>query len=857
MGMTSFPCPGCGKVLKVKDEAAGKRLRCPGCGQTVRVPGGTPASQVTPRAPTRGESTPGREARGAGTPHQESATEPTAETASGPGSFEPQTRTELTAFLAPPQAPDELGRLGPYRVLQVLGAGGMGVVFQAEDVQLQRPVALKALLPALAASTTAHQRFLREARSAAAIDHDHIVHIYQVGEDRGVPFLAMQFLQGEPLDQRLKRERKPPLAEVLRIGRETAEGLAAAHAKGLIHRDIKPANLWLEGERGCVKILDFGLARAAGGEGHLTQTGAIVGTPAYMAPEQARGGGVDARCDLFSLGCVLYRLCTGVPAFTGPDTISTLMAVATEEPRPPHEAAGVPQPLSQLVMRLLAKRPEDRPASAREVADALETMQKGSRAATPAPPTPKPKARKARPAPVRQAAGPGPRLALLLGGVALGVILLLTGGFFLFRALTSSGKDEDTAAVKTTRPEEPPPVRQAELPTGMGAQPPTGAKVLFNGSNGRGQDDWMRIDGLPADWPLLSDGSLEVGRTNLRTREQFGPDYQLHVEFWVPYMFQAKGQARGNSGVFLQGRFEIQILDSYGKTQPDARDCGALYGAIAPSWNACKPPEQWQVFDITFRTPRPERPGRLTVFHNGIRIIDDATFDKVSGMALPGAPGDPGPIVLQSHGAKVRFRNLWLAPLTPREGGARYAPVGFVPLFNGKDLTGWRTHPAQPYGWSVEDGLLTGRADRGDTHLFSERGDFANFHLRAEVKVNAGGNSGIFFRTPFSLAQYDRWPGGYEAQILHRYERPTYLTGSLQGLVKAPHPDLGPGEWFLLEILAVDNDLTVKVNGQMTAHYVDLKRAAPRGHLALQAMEPRTTVVQFRLIEIQELPPNP
>src|SRR2546423_10411921 len=125
----------------------------------------------------------------------------------------------------------------------------------------------------------------------------------------------MPFLKGEPLDERLNREKALPIADVLRIGREAAKGLGAAHTAGLIHRDIKPANLWLEGERGRVKILDFGLARAAEDQAHLTQQGAIVGTPAYMAPEQANGAPLDARCDLFSLGCVLYRACTGRMAF--------------------------------------------------------------------------------------------------------------------------------------------------------------------------------------------------------------------------------------------------------------------------------------------------------------------------------------------------------------------------------------------------------------------------------------------------------------------------------------------------------------------------------------------------------------
>ena len=174
---------------------------------------------------------------------------------------------------------------------------------------------------------------------------------------------------------RLEREGKLPPAEVLRIGREIALGLAAAHKRGLIHRDIKPANVWLEAGTDRVKILDFGLARAAAEECQLTQEGAIVGTPAYMSPEQAQGRGVDHRCDLFSLGCVLYRMATGEPPFQGTDTISTLLAISTLTPPPPSQVeAGLPPALSDLIMDLLAKNPADRPSSARAVAEALEQI---------------------------------------------------------------------------------------------------------------------------------------------------------------------------------------------------------------------------------------------------------------------------------------------------------------------------------------------------------------------------------------------------------------------------------------------------------------------------------------------------
>jgi WD40 repeat protein len=272
-------------------------------------------------------------------------------------------------------------------LLRVLGAGGMGVVFQAEDPQLQRLVALKAILPNQGASESARERFLREARAAAAIKHDHIVTIYQVGEDGGTPFLAMEFLEGESLEDRLRREGRLPVAEVLRIGREVAEGLAAAHERDLIHRDIKPANIWLESptplapagrgrKGGRAKILDFGLARAMGTASHLTQEGTIVGTPAYMAPEQTTKQRVDARCDLFSLGCVLYRAATGKMPFEGADLISLVMAVATAEPKPPRDLnPELPSAVCDLIGQLLAKLPAERPASARAVVQAIQAIE--------------------------------------------------------------------------------------------------------------------------------------------------------------------------------------------------------------------------------------------------------------------------------------------------------------------------------------------------------------------------------------------------------------------------------------------------------------------------------------------------
>ena len=222
-------------------------------------------------------------------------------------------------------------------------------------------------------------RFFREARATAAIQHDHIVPIYQVSEERGVPFFAMPLLRGNSLEERLAKEPRLLLAETLRIGREVAEGLAEAHERGLVHRDIKPANIWLEGPGGRVKLLDFGLVSSTSDGAGLTRSGVIVGTPAYMSPEQTSGSPVDHRSDLFSLGCLLYRLATGKPPFSGSDAISTLVAVISSHPSPPLELdPAIPTEFSHLIMELLEKDPANRPHSARAVADELAAIARES-----------------------------------------------------------------------------------------------------------------------------------------------------------------------------------------------------------------------------------------------------------------------------------------------------------------------------------------------------------------------------------------------------------------------------------------------------------------------------------------------
>ena len=274
-------------------------------------------------------------------------------------------------FLAPSQKPGSLGCLAHYEALEVVGRGGMGVVFRAFDTKLHRVVAIKALAPQLATSSAARQRFVREARAAAAVTHEHVIDIHAVEDAGPVPYLVMQYIDGTTLQKKLDRTGQLSLKEILRIGMQIAEGLAAAHRQGLVHRDVKPANILLENGVERVKLSDFGLARA-GDDASLTQSGVVAGTPMYMSPEQADGLPVDFRSDLFSLGSVLYAMCTGRPPFRAPSPLAVLKRVCEETPRPIREVnPELPPCLGDLVARLHAKAPADRFASAREVADLL------------------------------------------------------------------------------------------------------------------------------------------------------------------------------------------------------------------------------------------------------------------------------------------------------------------------------------------------------------------------------------------------------------------------------------------------------------------------------------------------------
>lgn len=333
----------------------------------------------------------------------------------------------------PVPEPKTLGRLGGFRIEAKLGLGGMGEVLLAVQESLDRRVALKLLKKRLADDADFVQRFQTEAKSAAALNHPHVVHVYDVGIVDGRHYLAMEYMEGGTLEDRVKKEGPLDAKEVHRIMGETAAGLAYAESRGIVHRDIKPENLMLDAT-GRVKIADLGLATSIEAEGDGSEP--VLGTPHFMAPEQARGGKVDQRADLYALGATAFRLLTGKTPYQGATTRDILRAHFTQEiPHPAAEIPGVPAELDAIIVKLLAKEPSERFASASELSAALAAIDPDS-----------------------QASKGASKLPLILVGLAAAAV----GGFFLF-----GGKQQNS----TEPVSDPPPALVSEAPEGPSVEP--------------------------------------------------------------------------------------------------------------------------------------------------------------------------------------------------------------------------------------------------------------------------------------------------------------------------------------------------------------------------------------------------
>ncbi len=392
-----------------------------------------------------------------------------------------------------------IGRqIGPYKVLSLIGAGGMGEVYRAYDQRLNRDVAIKVLPARSLADNDRRRRFVQEAQAASALNHPNIITIYEIESDQGRDLIVMEYVRGKSLDALIPRHGMR-LTEVLRIAIPVADALAAAHARGIIHRDLKPANV-VVGTDGAVKVLDFGLAKlirsestpegetlTQGADAGLSVPGPIAGTAAYMSPEQATGGKMDARSDIFSFGTMLYEMVTGVRPFVGSSTSDTLSAVIRAQPKPPTAvAANLPTDLEKIIHRCLRKEPERRFQHIGDVKVGLQEIKEESESArTPAMAIPR-------------------RRRLVLAVVAFTLLVMAVG---TWRLWWSSGEAPALSVVPLTALE-----GYEEFPTFH----PDGDQVAFDW-NGEQQDNF--------DIYVKLVGSSEVQRLTTDPAPDFAPSW--------------------------------------------------------------------------------------------------------------------------------------------------------------------------------------------------------------------------------------------------------------------------------------------------------------------------------------------
>ncbi len=670
---------------------------------------------------------------------------------------------EDLGFLQPSTKPGSIGRLDKYEILSVVGKGGFGVVLKAFDESLHRLVAIKIMAPQIAANGAARQRFIREARAAAAVTHEHVVAIYEVNEKAQIPYLAMQFIGGMTLHDKLEKIGPLSVKEILRIGSQIAEGLAAAHGQGLIHRDIKPGNILLENGVERVKITDFGLARSKD-DASVSQSGTVAGTPMYMSPEQANGDAIDHRSDLFSLGSVLYVMCTGKPPFRANSTLAVMKRVAEDTPTPIRTNNNeIPEWLCGIIEKLHAKKPGDRFQSAAEVAEVLRQRLADVQAgryvhSEPRPANLEAATEQATLSPTRSRMS----WVLAIGLVVLGILTSFAGALIL-----------STGWVGLT-------------------------------DLGRLVAPLMLVGGLPI---VALGTTIVLERRSMRiTAGAFTcllALATLAAPVVAPRYFSSVPRADYGT-LFVDNPDHIQYMIEPGDLQHPVK--------LDPN-------------DMNHFFLEPGFSYHLTAFKDNV-------------------------LIHQQH-IKVHAKERLRVRLQD----------GWTHLFNGKDLNGWKTDPKFPGKWEVAGGELIGRGqDLG--YLYTQRGDYENFHIRVEAQINAAGYGGVCFRCPFGSQNGSL--GGFRAVIgsrLSDFAKAQY-TGTLLQSADQTSPKYGPktspvlpDTWFTQEIIARGTHIVIKVNGEVVADCPDADPMWKRGYLTLLVMP--NTVVRFRKIEINELPPDP
>jgi hypothetical protein len=723
-------------------------------------------------------------------------------------------------FLAPPLREGSLGRLDQFEVLGVVGQGGMGIVLRAFDEKLHRVVALKVMAKDFTGSGAARKRFTREAKAAAAVVHDHIVPIHGIHDEGPVPYLVMQFIEGKSLQQKIDEEGSLELREILRIGLQAAWGLEAAHRQGVVHRDIKPANLLLENGVQRVKITDFGLARLMD-NATVSQSGVVSGTPQYMSPEQADGQTVDHRSDLFSLGSVLYAMCTGRPPFRAAGTVATLKRVCEATPRPIRELnPDIPEWLCEVIGKLHAKQPGERYQTAQEVAELLEeqlsVVQQGGAVSMRSPV-------KVPQAPVTALAAVDPeeilereRLpwrivawVLALGGIAvlrftrgyetLGIILCFAGATLLLQSVIARLQSlfrstEGSASSEAIAPS-------------MGSKPTPGHSAPFKvwrflltclGLLVAGVALFLVQDHLPLGWlaiVLAIIASLTVVQPALAGRLT-----------WRQLFTQRPILTSLAISVFLAVVGGAVYLLTYWASGPS--DGGGV--------------ERAGPFDV-----RPE--------DNLILNLDD---ERLSVDVLPEGGGvhsyrgdgkrkgfklEPGRYQVQAMRMGTQVFQRWIT-IQPEEKQTLDVDSSWVQLFNGRDLTEWKGIGDSPENWRVQHGVLSCKTY---APLQTGRENFRDFHVRVEARISRAGSLHVYAGNPTVFLEH---------------------TGV------GFYPPTAKDDWQVYEMSVRGDEMASWVNGRIETPPMDRGRFKS-GPIALSCGSQGG--VEIRRIEIKELGPVP
>jgi hypothetical protein len=841
----------------------------------------------------------------AGTPSQlaptlEAADMPTGELDAA-GSTAPWSGRSAVRF--PQGFPAPFGR---YQVLELLGQGGMGSVYLAHDSQLDRSVALK--IPHIDASEgpQMRERFYREARAAATLQHPNICPLHDVGEIDGAPYLTMAYVEGQRLSEFAAARPLTPRQSALLV-RKLALALEEAHKRGVIHRDLKPENIMID-RRGEPIIMDFGLARRTRGrDPRLTQRGSALGTPAYMPPEQVSGD-VEATgpaSDVYSLGVIFYELLAGRLPFRG-DPMAMLSQVLMSEPPPPSAVrAGIDPELEAICLKAMAKKPQERFASMAELAAALTTALRASSPAAPAaaPAAPEPAARRGIPV-WMWLVGAGMGLVLLVGILwAAGVIKVKTrlGTIVLENVPADADVQVEGRTITLTRNGEE--VTVTLLPEG-----PQRLRVVQGGREIWSSDVTVKLDGDPvrlrveprrpplkeeiaprqkssffdaadlaASWEGLpgywhtEDGAL-VGRCpEGRPAHTFLVSKKVYRDFDLKFQVRRK-DGIGNSGV--QFRSELKDRNRFRVIGPQCEIDSTTFdfppGSLVTEPSA-KPlaeksrPEVAQKYeDAGFNDYHIRCVGKhVTITVNGITAVDGD---------FPSLP-DEGVIAWQIHGKRtpreVTFRNIEFTDL-----GDSHAGDGFVPLFNGEDLDGWSAEGGADDQWSVQDQTIVGRSSsyRTRSYLLTKK-KYRDFVLRLELNVAEGSHGAVAIRAIEGERLHEKSVFDHPLIKLTNPtmndREPTGTTFFLKSAAEYVHPDtvlsLPTDTWHVMEVRVQGDHCVATVNGK---EVIDTKLdpeaenkpglvpglQRSKGKIGLQA---NTGTMRYRKIEIKELSAKP